>query len=594
MNWLDKETTSEDREEEIRRALGWLTEKGPNRDKKLAVEALAARTTTSGCVGRGEPLPVIWGKREQLIDCAVEELSVGALKFHLIDYGDELDLSVDTLKQLRAGNSVENNQCAIIAFGAGIEWYLQGRPNRVPSKSRVKRLARELRALELKEAIQLNIEAEEQPRQLTSAAHDVLSYAHDRDIRCFHWFLLPAVRSFVECSVRVLEVGSNSMSAIAHVFEVQADKPSIYLLAHKGHLRWALPTEYTRPAEWKNWETNVSRVIRQPSDDWKQWLAVADYDYLPDYVRCKFCPSWVKADLPGWGAGGVSGEPNSLLAQSTDPTPSTSIKPPPSMRRHSTDGILQRGEGVERFAPPTVYQGRPPSIPAPTPSKPCPPMPPTKPSSTSSYVDSRMLPGDAQTREAFALLGSVDSTGTGEQPELFPVKSKEWRVKTPHQLAYGYHARLNQPYSVENLLWVIRAGTELMTALGSFVLACRHAREINFRKLENDRYYLESKRTCFPAVSEEIDDIYRLGVCTPFSETRSKGYDSGMPIIEKGVVTSLKVCGEMCNKLRCSWLIRTKYRPPKESNRVQHIPPLSVIRIEVGLLNSVQSPTCVA
>ena len=92
------------------------------------------------------------GNKEQLIDCDVEELTAGALKFHLIDYGDELDLSVETRTTLCTGNSTENNHCALLAFSAGIEWCLQGRPNRVPSKSRVRMLAKVLRAIDLSEA----------------------------------------------------------------------------------------------------------------------------------------------------------------------------------------------------------------------------------------------------------------------------------------------------------------------------------------------------------------------------------------------------------------------------------------------------------
>ena len=62
------------------------------------------------------------------------------------------------------------------------------------------------------------------------------------------------------------------------------------------------------------------------------------------------------------------------------------------------------------------------------------------------------------------------------------------------------------------MMYVIRAGTALVVELGSFILACQHVQEINHRKLGESRMYLGAKRSCFPAKSEEVEDIYRIGV----------------------------------------------------------------------------------
>ena len=532
LNWMDKQTNSSNNEENVMAALQFLLEEGSTRDKELASKALMTRIIDEPCVGNRQPTTIVWGQKEQLIDCIVEELMIGALKFHLVEYGDELDLSVETRKTLRTGNSVENNQCALVALGAGVEWCLQGRPNRFPSKSRVRMLAKELRAMELCAAKKFEVEIDDPPRQVLSAAHDATSYAHDRDIRCFQWFLLPAVRDFVQCPIRVIEVGSSSLSTMVHVFEADGKGLPMYLLAYRGHVRWALPTEYTRPTAWKNWESYVDRVVPQPTENWEEFCATADRDFLPDYVKCKYCPSWQKVEISGFGVGGGDGmadnTTNSLVRQSNEVLPT---KPAPPMRRHSTGGPINPQLEVERFGPPTVLNRVPPTIPAPR---------PVKISSTRSVqpcattcpiaeVLPSWEPDNKHVYEAFAGLGSVDATAFSDVPEVFPIREKEWRVREPHALAYEYHAQINRPYSIENLLWVIRAGTELMTALGGFGLACRHVQEINFRKIEPARLYLESKRACFPAVAEEVEDIFRIGVCPPFAETRAKGFDTGLP-----------------------------------------------------------------
>ena len=319
---------------------------------------------------------------------------------------------------------------------------------------------------------------------------------------------------------------------MAHVFGGGLDRAPMYLLAYRGHLRWALPTEYTRPSHWELRGDNSDRVVRQSTDGWQHFLKVSDYDYRPDFARCKFCPSWQKVEIPDDGVIGVPAEPPpSEFTHSVDQFSEVHFKPAPPMRRHSTGDVMPPQNGVERFGPPSISFGVPPSIPAPRPSKSKPPPPPTSaPKPDVSCVNQgSQLPDSVHVHEAFAGLGSADDMRTTDVPEVFPIKEKEWRVMEPHQLAYDYHSRLNRPYSVGNLLWVIRAGAELLLALGSFGLACRHAQEINFRKLGRSRLYMESKRACFPAISEEVEDIFRIGACPPFTETSSTGFDACLP-----------------------------------------------------------------
>lgn len=188
LNLIDRNAGTDTGVTGVASALQRLSCDGPSRDKKLDALASAAGPALSQCVGETPEPCIIWGKKEHLTDCAVAELTVGELTFQLVDYGDEVGIATDTVKSLRAANATELHQCSAIASGAGIEWCLQGRPKRMPPGSRVEMLARDLRALELRGACSLNEECGNQPRQFLSAAHDVTSYARDRDIRFFRLF----------------------------------------------------------------------------------------------------------------------------------------------------------------------------------------------------------------------------------------------------------------------------------------------------------------------------------------------------------------------------------------------------------------------
>lgn len=213
-------------------------------------------------------LTVDLGCKTQLIDCAVEEAAIGKLRFQLVGGFDEISFPGDPVGDLRNGNALGRNQSAFMAFGAGVDWCLQGQPHRMPADSRVKFSARELRAILLKEATYMITDYENHPRVLARAPHDVRYYAHGRDIRRLRRFLLSVVRCFSECAVRVVGITNTTTDAI-HVFDSAVRNDPIYMLDSQGNLRWASPAEYNRPAEWLAWTGKVGKVVRQPDADWR-------------------------------------------------------------------------------------------------------------------------------------------------------------------------------------------------------------------------------------------------------------------------------------------------------------------------------------
>ena len=41
----------------------------------------------------------------------------------------------------------------------------------------------------------------------------------------------------------------------------------VFVVAYRGHVRWAKPTAYCTPTEWKKWSGHVDHVENYPSED---------------------------------------------------------------------------------------------------------------------------------------------------------------------------------------------------------------------------------------------------------------------------------------------------------------------------------------
>ena len=141
------------------------------------------------------------------------------------------------------------------------------------------------------------------------------------------------------------------------------------------------------------------------------------------------------------------------------------------------------------------------------------------------------VPDDAGIRDVFEPFPSVDRPKEDQSglTSGFPILTQEWRIAEPHPLAVSYCSVVDCDFSLANLQKVIRDGTALMLEVGGFVIASRHVQELQIRKQYDDRLYLESQRRHFPAIAEEIDEIFRIGVCPPFEHARWSGTESGFP-----------------------------------------------------------------
>ena len=84
-------------------------------------------------------------------ECDPQDIRVGNHHFNTIACGDQLWLTEDLKVKFGTwGANWEKNQCAIIAYAAGVGWKLQGCPSRRPGIKRVEFIATQLREREFR------------------------------------------------------------------------------------------------------------------------------------------------------------------------------------------------------------------------------------------------------------------------------------------------------------------------------------------------------------------------------------------------------------------------------------------------------------
>ena len=307
LNWLVMNSNLDDWEGGIRQALEVLVEKGVKQMSQSALVELSARNqevpSRTGEISR----TIIWTDMVDMGDVSAHQLSVGGLEFAVLDYGDSSHLPLTLQKKLNEGNTSGENQCSVIHLAAALEWNLQNRPNRFPLKTRVLHMAAEMRALEYERA--LNVWMCPKPGQgveplLQSLTHDILTANHDRDFRLWSLFNGVETNKHNVC-VRVVELNSSSTRTRVYNYQPNdantSEQNAIYLLAHRGHMRFMKPSRLTPETRWKNWRNEFNQVMDLLPITWGECSdATVMFGGWEDR-QCRHCPEriWVKLTLPG-------------------------------------------------------------------------------------------------------------------------------------------------------------------------------------------------------------------------------------------------------------------------------------------------------
>ena len=195
LNWLVMNADMEDWDAGIIQALEILIAKGTKKMSQTALAELAVRQGEMH-IRTGEAESAIsWAEITDMGDASAQQLTIGGLEFTVLEYGGRLHIPMKLRMLLNEGDALGGNQCSIIHLTDGIEWHLQKRPNRFPSKTRVISLAAELRIHGLNREGEMwkhySRFADTVPKSEDIAkaiCHDVTTANHDRDFRAWPLF----------------------------------------------------------------------------------------------------------------------------------------------------------------------------------------------------------------------------------------------------------------------------------------------------------------------------------------------------------------------------------------------------------------------
>ena len=167
-------------------------------------------------------------------------------------------------------------------------------------------VAIELRASELKLGFLAKQQEEcdtDLEKTIQSALRRTIRYSHDRDIRLFPFFLVPAFRGSNAAEIRVIEIASGEMSTVAHVSPgVAKSDQVVYAVAFQGHLLWAKQEVYTNESDWRLCGREFDFVVRHTMADVESSQDQAAEQGL-EFTKCPYCPELCRLPLGRWSVG---------------------------------------------------------------------------------------------------------------------------------------------------------------------------------------------------------------------------------------------------------------------------------------------------
>ena len=278
-----------------------IQEHGPQNDKQYASAALimwAERHPRSA--GGQLHAHVNWGDRYPCIDYAAQELTIGTLAFLCIDMGFEIPSSTHLRSALGAPGKIERNQCVCVQLALGLEWHAQGRPKRIPNKTRIMALAVQLRCGEYQQAPSFagkhGYPKTKGTSQLYSAARDIMSDRHDRNFQDVHVFHTSTSECPIKQAIRIfdLEQADGNTRELAYQFGPTDTTWNldmrINLVVWRGHMGFLYPSAHTRLKAWRDWAEQVSQIVSHEWSSRSEWLEKdQSHPQFTDLQPCRIC-----------------------------------------------------------------------------------------------------------------------------------------------------------------------------------------------------------------------------------------------------------------------------------------------------------------
>ena len=305
LNWLVLNAELKDWEVGIVRALEIVVAKGTKKISQIALAELTVRQSEQWNRTGEICAQVSWTAVTDMGDVNAQQLTLGGVGFTILDYGGRLNITRKMRLLLHEGNNMEKNQCAITHLAAGAEWHLQKRPNRFPLKARVMSLAAELRIHEYDRPTSMmgNYPSADggsvETRIVRAVCHDVINANRDRDFIFRPLFSGEEIGDHQLC-IRIVEI--NSQETRTRVYNYQSGSQEdpdkvIYLLAHRGHMRFVKPSRLTTETRWKKWRTEFSQVIELEPIKWDGLQTIRDLLRMEESRQRRHCRGYVDVRL---------------------------------------------------------------------------------------------------------------------------------------------------------------------------------------------------------------------------------------------------------------------------------------------------------
>ena len=186
------------------KGVSFLAQRGATRDIFFRKGDMDGMTTPGECGRTAKTSQAVSGASMDVVTCQAQELIIGDLHSHVVDYGATLKMSDHLERSMGYGEDVEQSQCAILSVSACIERRDQGKKRRPPCAQSVTYASHGLREAELRqeqEADQWNKNPSPQmPVGIRSISHKALRPNHCRAMGTLRLFIL-------DCAYLKSEIG---------------------------------------------------------------------------------------------------------------------------------------------------------------------------------------------------------------------------------------------------------------------------------------------------------------------------------------------------------------------------------------------------
>ena len=356
-------------------------------------------------------------------------------------------------------------------------------------------------------------------QELRSLVHDATKPHHERDFVTLCLAMRKAFGPLSDIELRILDIDNGSSSVTCYRFNFgdrsHPEERAVYLLPHKGHMRWANQTTITRPKEWEEWLKNCMDIREACTSTWIEYLQNKESNYVLPLTECKTCHERCKLAVDQSTFGGLI----EAVGQTAE-----------------EGGMLKGRRGViveiDNRKLQAVSEESDISRPSSSKSNQC---------SSPVYMEGEKTPSTCETicrevrledfkykeedrhqgsKEDWLRMGEMkgEMAPADEGQAIFYFMDDQWFGNTVvGTLAKQYMCTAKGvSFSSEKAEQVAELGDRLTKQTGSYCEAARQLQKCNLEERMDAVQHVTEDSWAFPSIAEHLLDIMKNGVCTEY------------------------------------------------------------------------------